>query len=79
LLREQSEGVPFAALVVRGDAERAAALARPRLAHGFGQTIHRHFGMTVERFSRRAEPVRRARQDPESIQDDFSDCGSSDR
>ena len=36
--------------LVRGDAEPAAALARPRLAHGFGQTINREFGMTVDRF-----------------------------
>ena len=32
---------------VRGDAEPAAALARPRLAHGFGQTTQWKFGMTV--------------------------------
>jgi hypothetical protein len=32
-----------------GDAQPAAALARPRLAHGFGQTINREFGMTVDR------------------------------
>ena len=32
------------------DAEPAAALADPRLAHEFGQTIHGGFGMTLNRF-----------------------------
>jgi len=46
--------------LVRSDAEPAAALARPRLAHEFGQAIHPWFGMTVDRFGnspdKRAEP-----------------------
>jgi hypothetical protein len=36
--------------LARSDAEPAAALARPRLAHEFGQTIHPWFGMIVDRF-----------------------------
>jgi hypothetical protein len=46
--------------LARSDAEPAAALARPRLAHEFGQTIHPWFGMIVDRFGnsqdKRAEP-----------------------
>jgi hypothetical protein len=34
------------AIGVRGDAKPATALACPRLAHGFGQKIHREFGIT---------------------------------
>ena len=36
--------------LVRSDAEPAPALARQRLAYGFGETIHPWFGMTVDRF-----------------------------
>ena len=41
----------------------AAAFARPRLAYGFGQTIHRDFEMTVERFGNAHTPSY-AREDP---------------
>jgi len=39
------------------DAESAAALSRPRLAHGFGQTINRSFGIIVDRGGTETGPV----------------------
>jgi hypothetical protein len=58
--------------LVRGNAEPAAALARPRLAHGFAPKIHREFGMTVERFGNPHAPTCPTR-------DKILRCGSSDR